>query len=80
MRQRGCSSLFPPQQFAVDVPNLVAYLSHRPILERFVIWCSSKIGYLKDMHLKEIGLRAQTMITIIGSIANNIGGIQLTIL
>ena len=72
--------LFPPQQFAVDVPNLVTFLSHRPIFERFVIWCNSNIGYQKDMHLKEIGLYAQTMIIIVGSIANIIGGTQLTIL
>ena len=38
------------------------------IHEWYVVWCSSKIGLQKDMWFKEIGLRAQSMITIIANI------------
>jgi hypothetical protein len=39
-----------------------------------IVWCSSKNGYLKDMCLKEIEVRPQFMITILGLIVNeNLG-------
>jgi hypothetical protein len=55
------------------------------------IWLLISIGYLylsamwfqewlsKDMCLEEIGLHAQNMITILGSIVNRIGGTYMTI-
>ena len=55
----------------VDNPYLVTFLIMTPILEWYVIWCGSKNGYQKDMSLKEIGLRAQNMITILGSISQH---------
>jgi hypothetical protein len=35
-----------------------------------VVWCGSKIGSQKDMFKKEIGLRVQDMLAILGSIVN----------
>ena len=48
----------------VDLPNLVTYLDWTPIFEWYVVICDSKNRYETDMCLKEIGLRAQNMITI----------------
>ena len=39
----------------------------------------SKNGQQKDMCLKEIGLRAQVLITILGSMVNTMGGAYMTI-
>ena len=44
-----------------------------------MVRCGSKNGHQKDMCLKEIGLRAQNMLTILGSIVNIIGGTYMTI-
>ena len=44
-----------------------------PVFE-WLIRCGSKNRHQKDMCLKEIGLQAQNMLTILGSIANMIGG------
>jgi hypothetical protein len=39
-----------------------------------VVRCHTKNGYKQDTYLKEIGLCAQNMITIVGSIVDIIGG------
>ena len=63
----------------VDVPNSIVYLNWMPILERYMVRCGSKNGYLKVMWLKEIGLCAQDVITILGSIINKIERTYMTI-
>ena len=40
------------------------------IFEWYVIKCGSKNGHQKDTCLKEIGLSAQNMLTIVGSMIN----------
>ena len=40
----------------------------------WVVRCRSKNGHLKDMCLIEIGLCAQNVLTILGSIVNILGG------
>ena len=56
-------------------PNSINYLKQTPIFEWCVLRCGSKNGHQKDiMHFKEIGLRAQNLLTILGSIFNMIGG------
>ena len=62
----------------VDVPNSVTCPTQKPIFEWYVVWCGSKNGHQKDMRLKEIGLRAQNMITFLSSIGNQIGRIYTT--
>ena len=61
--------------------NLVTYLYRTCIFEWYVVGCGSKNKYQKDvMCLKEIEVRAQTMIlTILSSIVNIIGGAYMTI-
>ena len=44
-----------------------------PIFEWHVVRWGSKNGHQKYMYLKEIGLRAQNMLTILGSLVNMIG-------
>ena len=58
----------------VDVPNSVTYLRRTLIFEWYVVWCGSKNKYQKDTCLKEIGLHAQNMITIVASIIDLLGG------
>ena len=58
----------------VDVPNLITYLTCTPIFEWYLVWCGYKNEYKKDMCLKEIGLHAQNMITIVSLTINMIGG------
>jgi hypothetical protein len=55
----------------VDNPYLVKFLIMTPTLESYVIWSGSKNGYQKDMCSKEIGLRAQSMITSLGAISQH---------
>ena len=45
-----------------------------PISTWYVVRCGSKNGDPKDMCLKEIGLRVQNMIIILGTIVKIIGG------
>lgn len=40
-------------------PYILISLDWTLIFEWYVLWCGSKNKYLKDMSLKEIGLRAQ---------------------
>ena len=44
-----------------------------------MVRCGSKDGHQKDVCLKEIGLRAQTIITVLGSVVNLPGGTYTTI-
>lgn len=55
--------------YKVHKPNLVPCLNRTPIFEWHVVMCDTMNGY-KKMSLKEIGLHAQNMITIIGSYPN----------
>jgi hypothetical protein len=52
----------------VDVPNSVVNLNQTSIFEWYMVWCGFKNGYQKDVSLKELGIHAQNMITIRGSI------------
>ena len=54
----------------VDWPNSATYLNLTPIFEWSVVRCESKNGHQKDTCLEEIGLRAQSMSTILSSIVN----------
>ena len=56
------------------MPNLTTYLNQILIFEGYVVRCAFKNAYQKDTCLKEIGLHAQNMTTILGSIVNIIGG------
>ena len=62
----------------VDVPNSNTTLTWTPIFESYVVRCGSKNGHQKDMSLKEIGLHAQNMLTILGSKVNMIWGTYMT--
>jgi len=46
--------------------SLFNFLIRTPIFEWFVVWRGSINGCQKEMCLKEIGLCAQNMITILG--------------
>ena len=49
-----------------------------PLCVWYVVGCGSKNGYQKDAHLKEIGLRVQNMIIVMGSIINMFGETYMT--
>ena len=50
------------------------------VLILYVVMCGSKNGYQKDICMKEIGLRAKKMITVLSSIVNqHNGGTYMTI-
>ena len=64
----------------VDVLNLVTYLNRSNVFEWYVVvWCNSKDGCQKNMHLKKIGLCVRNMMTILGSTINIIGRAYVTI-
>ena len=50
----------------------VVFLIRTPIFERNAAWCNPKNIYQKDTYLKDIGLHAENMISILGSIVNMI--------
>ena len=52
----------------------VAHLNHILLLDWYVVKCGSKKGRRKDLGLKEIGLHAQILLTIIGSPTSGGGG------
>ena len=55
----------------VEIPNSDTLLHRTPKFEWFVVWCGSKNGHQKGITCsKEIGVHAQNMITILGSIVN----------
>ena len=55
--------------------DLVSDLNHTPIFEWYVVWCGSTMDTKKTCVLKEekFELRAQNVITILGSTINIIG-------
>ena len=57
--------MFSREHTKVDVLNSETY--QPPTFAWHMIWCSSKNEYQKDMCVKEIGLCAQNMTTILGS-------------
>ena len=63
--------LFEP---IVDNSYLITFLMMTFVCEWYVVWCGFKNGYYKHVFLKEIGLLAQNMITILGSVVSIIGG------
>ena len=70
----GSWDLATTLRLKVDVSISVPSLDWTPIFEWYVVRCGSKNIYQKDTCLKEIRLLAQNIITILGSIANIIGG------
>ena len=65
-----------PFQVIVDVPNLNIAIIWIPVFEWYVDLrsISKKNGHQKDICLEEIGLHAQNMLSILGSIVNTIEG------
>ena len=63
----------------IDMLDSVTYLNRTPIFEWYMVRFGSKDGHQKDICLKEIGLRAQTIITVLGSVVNLLGGTYMTI-
>ena len=57
----------------VSGPNSVIHLQRTPIFEWCMIRCGFKNGYQNDTCLKEIGLVAHKLFTIMDSIINMIG-------
>ena len=62
----------------VDAPRMNKIIMWTPIFEWYVLRCGSKNGAYKYTCLKEIGLRSQNMLSILGSIVNMIWGIYRT--
>ena len=58
----------------VHVPNSATYLNQTHSFEWYLVRCDFKNGYQKNTYLKEIGLCAQNMTTILDSIVNIMGG------
>jgi hypothetical protein len=56
------------------VPNLVTHRNLTPIFEWYVVQCDPKTKYQNDICIKVTRLRAQNMLTILGSIVNIIWG------
>ena len=54
-------------------------IQHSNNLECWVVRCGSKKGYQEDMCFEEIGLHAQNMLTILGSLVKTIIGSCATI-
>ena len=50
--------------------NLVTHLNLIPIFEWWVARCRSKIGHKNEAHSKDIGLHAQNLFVILGSLVN----------
>ena len=54
----------------INMPNSITYLNLSPILEWCMATCEPKNGYQKGMWLKEIGLCAQNLLSILDSTIN----------
>ena len=52
------------------MPNSATYLNRTHIFEWYMVRCGFKNRYQKDICLEVIGIPAQNMITILGSIVN----------
>jgi hypothetical protein len=61
------------QSSKIDMPNLVTYLYQTPTIKWYLVRSNFKNKFQKDKCLKKVGLRAQNMIVILGSIVNMIG-------
>ena len=61
------------------MPSLVTQLNWAPIVQWFKIRCAFKNVHPKDICLKEIGLLAQNMFTVLDSKINIIGGTYMII-
>ena len=59
------------------MPNSNIAIILTPIFQWYVVRCGSKNIHQEDMHLKEIGLGAQTML-ILGSVVNIIRRTYMT--
>ena len=59
--------------------DLVTYLKYAPKHKWYVVRCGPKIGPKKVTYPKEIGQRAQNMLTILGSMINITQGTFMTI-
>ena len=53
--------------------RLINHLNSTTLSEWYVLWCGFKNGHQKDTCFKEIGLHAQNMITISGTVVNLMG-------
>ena len=53
------------EEYNTSGPYLVTHLNHTPIFEWCVVRCESKIGYQKDICLKEIQLHAHNLLAIL---------------
>ena len=53
-----------------NLDSITFLIDMTSIFEWYVVWCDFKNNYQKDMCSKKIGLYAQNMITILGSIVN----------
>ena len=58
----------------VDMPKSNTTIMWTPIFEGYVVKCGSKNWHQKDMCPKEIGLCAQNMPHVLGSMVNMKGG------
>ena len=70
--------IYGPPNYNVDVHDSIIFLYHTPTHEWRGNRCGSWNGYQKGMCLKEIGLHAQNMLTILSLIVNIIDGIHMT--
>ena len=74
----GCFTRFRPgcgcPSSWVDMPNSVTCLNRTPISKWYVVRCASQNGYSEDMCIKEIGLCAQFLEIVLGSIVHTIEG------
>jgi hypothetical protein len=63
------------------MPNLDTNLDRGHVHECYAMWLdvAPRLDAKKDMYLRDIGLRTQNMITVIGSIINIIGVTYMTI-
>ena len=71
----GLAGQVEQEWFTIDVLNSITYRNQAFIFE----WYSFKNKYQTDTCLKDIGLRAQNMMIIIGSIINISEGTYMTI-
>jgi hypothetical protein len=60
-------------------PYSATFLSEYPIFQWCVVRCGSKDGHQKEISLIEIGLHAQNLLAILGSIVNIIGETYMNI-
>ena len=76
-----CPSLQAPiyLQLKVGMSNSITYLNQTHVSEWNVVWCGSANGCQKYMCMNEIGLRAQNIVIMLGSMVNITGETYVTI-